>query len=187
MRHSRWSLALLLTLLCPLAARAGDFGRPYLARPLAYDWSGLHVGINAALNSGEANSAVDVAQENAGGVWDERTYLPMQRRAPGGAAKRLLPIGGHDWHLGRSPESGITYPPAIFLNQPSAALWRLADVPRYLPAEQVNRLIAACDGDAVGRQRIGRLMFQAMVTKLHSPRTRSSPRRGKCYRRRVSA
>ena len=36
---------------------------------------------------------------------------------------------------------------------PSYAHWRLADLPRYLSAEQVNRLIAACDGDAVGRLR----------------------------------
>ena len=36
---------------------------------------------------------------------------------------------------------------------PSYAHWRLADLPRYLSAEQVNRLISACDGDAVGRRR----------------------------------
>ena len=33
------------------------------------------------------------------------------------------------------------------------AHWRLADMPRYLSAEQVNRLIAACDGEAVARRR----------------------------------
>ena len=31
---------------------------------------------------------------------------------------------------------------------PTYANWRLADMPRYLTAEQVNRLIAACDGEA---------------------------------------
>ena len=31
---------------------------------------------------------------------------------------------------------------------PAYANWRLADMPRYLAAEQVNRLIAACDGKA---------------------------------------
>ncbi|HEY5066176.1 MAG TPA: tyrosine-type recombinase/integrase [Xanthobacteraceae bacterium] len=36
---------------------------------------------------------------------------------------------------------------------PSYAHWRLADLPRYLAAEQVNRLIAACDGDVLGRRR----------------------------------
>ena len=36
---------------------------------------------------------------------------------------------------------------------PAYAHWRLADMPRYLSAEQVNRLIAACDGDAVARRR----------------------------------
>jgi site-specific recombinase XerD len=36
---------------------------------------------------------------------------------------------------------------------PSYAHWRLADLPRYLTAEQVNRLIAACDGEGVGRLR----------------------------------
>jgi site-specific recombinase XerD len=36
---------------------------------------------------------------------------------------------------------------------PSYAHWQLADLPRYLTAEQVNRLIAACDGDVVGRRR----------------------------------
>ncbi len=30
---------------------------------------------------------------------------------------------------------------------PGYAHWRLADLPRYLAAEQVNRLIAACDGE----------------------------------------
>jgi hypothetical protein len=30
---------------------------------------------------------------------------------------------------------------------PTYANWRLADMPRYLTAEQVNRLIAACDGE----------------------------------------
>lgn len=36
---------------------------------------------------------------------------------------------------------------------PAYANWRLADMPRYLTAEQVNRLIAACDGDAMARRR----------------------------------
>jgi site-specific recombinase XerD len=36
---------------------------------------------------------------------------------------------------------------------PGCAHWRLADLPRYLAAEQVNRLIAACDGEAVSRRR----------------------------------
>ena len=36
---------------------------------------------------------------------------------------------------------------------PAYAHWRLADMPRYLTAEQVTRLIAACDGDAVARRR----------------------------------
>jgi len=36
---------------------------------------------------------------------------------------------------------------------PAYANWRLADMPRYLSAEQVNRLIAACDGDAIARRR----------------------------------
>jgi site-specific recombinase XerD len=36
---------------------------------------------------------------------------------------------------------------------PGYAHWRLADLPRYLAAEQVNRLIAACDGEAVARRR----------------------------------
>jgi len=36
---------------------------------------------------------------------------------------------------------------------PAYANWRLADMPRYLAAEQVNRLIAACDGKATARRR----------------------------------
>ncbi|ESX83663.1 tyrosine-type recombinase/integrase [Mesorhizobium sp. LNJC405B00] len=36
---------------------------------------------------------------------------------------------------------------------PGFASWRLADLPRYLAAEQVNRLIAACDGGVVARRR----------------------------------
>ena len=36
---------------------------------------------------------------------------------------------------------------------PGYAHWRLADMPRYLGAEQVSRLIAACDGEAVARRR----------------------------------
>ncbi len=36
---------------------------------------------------------------------------------------------------------------------PAYAHWRLADMPRYLATEQVNRLIAACDGDAPARHR----------------------------------
>jgi site-specific recombinase XerD len=36
---------------------------------------------------------------------------------------------------------------------PTYANWRLADLPRYLAAEQVNRLIAACDGEGVARRR----------------------------------
>jgi site-specific recombinase XerD len=36
---------------------------------------------------------------------------------------------------------------------PSYAHWRLADLPRYLTTEQVNRLIAACDGEVVARRR----------------------------------
>src|SRR6202008_1627354 len=36
---------------------------------------------------------------------------------------------------------------------PGYAHWRLADMPRYLEAEQVSRLIAACDGEAVARRR----------------------------------
>ncbi len=36
---------------------------------------------------------------------------------------------------------------------PGYAHWRFADLPRYLAAEQVNRLIAACDGEVVERRR----------------------------------
>jgi site-specific recombinase XerD len=36
---------------------------------------------------------------------------------------------------------------------PAYAHWRLADMPRYLTAEQVNRLILACDGETVACQR----------------------------------
>ena len=36
---------------------------------------------------------------------------------------------------------------------PAYAHWQLADMPRYLSAEQVNQLIAACDGDAGARRR----------------------------------
>ena len=36
---------------------------------------------------------------------------------------------------------------------PGYAHWRLADLPRYLAAEQLNRLIAACDGEVVERRR----------------------------------
>ena len=36
---------------------------------------------------------------------------------------------------------------------PGYARWRLAGLPRYLVAEQVNRLIAACDGEVVARRR----------------------------------
>lgn len=36
---------------------------------------------------------------------------------------------------------------------PSYARWRLADLPRYLSTEQVNRLIAVCDGEGVARRR----------------------------------
>lgn len=36
---------------------------------------------------------------------------------------------------------------------PGYAHWRLADMPRYLAAEQVNRLIAACDGEVVACRR----------------------------------
>jgi site-specific recombinase XerD len=36
---------------------------------------------------------------------------------------------------------------------PAYAHWRLAELPRYLTADQVNRLIAACDGEVVERQR----------------------------------
>ncbi len=36
---------------------------------------------------------------------------------------------------------------------PSYARWRLADLPRYLAAEQVNRLIAASDGEVIERRR----------------------------------
>jgi site-specific recombinase XerD len=36
---------------------------------------------------------------------------------------------------------------------PAYAHWRLADMPRYLSAEQVNHLIAACDGEAIARRR----------------------------------
>jgi site-specific recombinase XerD len=36
---------------------------------------------------------------------------------------------------------------------PGYAHWRLADLPRYLAAEQVNRLIATCDGEVPARRR----------------------------------
>ncbi|HJZ45183.1 MAG TPA: tyrosine-type recombinase/integrase [Hyphomicrobiaceae bacterium] len=36
---------------------------------------------------------------------------------------------------------------------PAYAHWQLADMPRYLSAEQVNRLIAACDGDKSAHRR----------------------------------
>lgn len=36
---------------------------------------------------------------------------------------------------------------------PAYAHWRLADMPRYLSSEQVDQLVAACDGDAGARRR----------------------------------
>ena len=36
---------------------------------------------------------------------------------------------------------------------PAYAHWQLADMPRYLSTEQVDRLIAACDSDAGARRR----------------------------------
>jgi site-specific recombinase XerD len=36
---------------------------------------------------------------------------------------------------------------------PAYAHWRFADMPRYLSAEQVSRLIAACDGESIARRR----------------------------------
>jgi integrase len=36
---------------------------------------------------------------------------------------------------------------------PAFACWRPAELPKYLTAEQVERLIAACDGDEPGRRR----------------------------------
>jgi site-specific recombinase XerD len=36
---------------------------------------------------------------------------------------------------------------------PAYAHWKLADMPRYLSADQINRLIVACDGDASARRR----------------------------------
>ena len=36
---------------------------------------------------------------------------------------------------------------------PAYAHWRLADMPRYLSAEQVSRLIAACDGETIACRR----------------------------------
>jgi len=36
---------------------------------------------------------------------------------------------------------------------PAYAHWQLADMPRYLSPEHVNRLIAACDGDVLARRR----------------------------------
>jgi site-specific recombinase XerD len=36
---------------------------------------------------------------------------------------------------------------------PAYANWRLADMPRFLSAGQVSRLIAACDGEAIARRR----------------------------------
>ena len=36
---------------------------------------------------------------------------------------------------------------------PAYANWRLADMPRYLSAEQVNLLVATCDGEAIARRR----------------------------------
>src|SRR5271166_6821240 len=45
---------------------------------------------------------------------------------------------------------------------PGYAHWRLADLPRYLAAEQVNRLIAACDGE-VGERRRDRAILLLLV------------------------
>jgi site-specific recombinase XerD len=42
---------------------------------------------------------------------------------------------------------------------PAYAHWRLADMPRYLSAEQVSRLIAACDGDTSGHRRDRAIML----------------------------
>jgi site-specific recombinase XerD len=36
---------------------------------------------------------------------------------------------------------------------PAYAHWQIADMPRYLSAEQVNRLVAVCDGDTSARRR----------------------------------
>src|SRR5262249_22872766 len=43
--------------------------------------------------------------------------------------------------------------PGLHNAVPVYAHWQLADMPRYLSAEQVNRLISACDGDASARRR----------------------------------
>jgi hypothetical protein len=54
--------------------------------------------VNAPLDPGEP--AVDIAQQNAGGIRNDGPNLPSAARAPserGGTGERLLTIGGHDW------------------------------------------------------------------------------------------
>ena len=66
---------------------------------------------------------------------------------------------------------------------PGYARWRLADLPRSLAAEQVNRLIAACDGEVVERRRdrailllLARLGLRAGGTRLRCARCKAVQR-----------
>ena len=51
---------------------------------------------------------------------------------------------------------------------PTCAHWQLADMPRYLTAEQLDRLIAACDGDAGARRRDRAIVLLLARLGLHA-------------------
>ena len=51
---------------------------------------------------------------------------------------------------------------------PGYAHWRLADLPRYLAAEQVNRLIAACDGEVGAPPSTAAQMRNSVLSEIFS-------------------
>ena len=103
--------------LVPARERRGPFGRQR---------------VNAALDPGEP--AIDIAQQNAGGIGDGRANVAGAARASrerGGAGERLLTIGGHDWRSCRSAECGIAVAGPMLMDKSSAASHILAGTPRY--------------------------------------------------------
>src|SRR5262245_35635392 len=80
--------------------------------------SGLREAIDAALDPEEP--AIHVVQKDPGRVGYGSPELGRAPRALGerrGAGERLLAVGGHDRHLGRSAKRGIAQAPAMLLDE----------------------------------------------------------------------
>jgi site-specific recombinase XerD len=118
-------------------------------------WLRKHRGVSDSTLRHYSRDAIDLikALSDDPACWDAKAirgyFVERTGRCGGGGEKMVTSLRAFLRYLGVHGQCQANLHDAV----PKLAAWRLADLPRHLTADQVDRLIAACDGRSPGRRR----------------------------------